>query len=246
MNNAPLEGHDPNPLPGIFVTATGTEVGKTLVSCALVYGLRELGKQVTAVKPAETGCTPDPLDALRLARVCEQAAVAQAKGLYRVAPPLAPAAAARELEEPPPESASLVSACLQLRRPGAWLLVEGAGGLLVPLNERETFADFAVQLALPLVLVAPDELGTLSHSLATYEAAEHRGLRIAALVLNQVRPGQPLRNPQASNQALLAERLPVPVCKFPYQEADTPEALLRSVQESGLLQAVFEAGSIKS
>lgn len=202
---------------GLFVTGTGTHVGKTVLTAALARALRP--RDVVALKPIETGCFPDgPADARALAEACDRPALADLDGLYRAGPPLAPYAAT--LGGAPAIDLARVLATTRAAIADADVaLVEGAGGLLVPLDREHSIADLAAALALPLLIVARDGLGVLSDVLAVVEAADRRALPIAAVILARHGAGDPSR---ATNHAVLAERLPYPVRTF---EAD-PAPLL--------------------
>lgn len=215
---------------GWFVTSTGTDTGKTVVSRALTAGLVARGQAVSSIKPAETGCTPDPPDASALARACGRPELIHAPGLYRVAPALAPDAAARALGTPALDLQSLVDATTALYRAGDVTLIEGAGGLLVPLSPTATMADLAAALGLPLLLVAANQLGVLSHTLTAYECARARDLPVAAVILNQ--PAAQREDSARSNGDILAERIDAPVLHFPYCAADDDATLARAVPDA--------------
>jgi dethiobiotin synthetase len=117
------------------------------------------------------------------------------------------------------------------------VLVEGAGGLLVPLDREHTMADLALALDYPLLLVAPDRLGVLSHVLTAYEAAMTRKLRIAAVVLTQVERDSPDDPSRATNTRILRERLDSPVLQFPHVD-DNDDMLAAAAVASGLIAAL--------
>lgn len=215
-----------------FITATGTGSGKTWVARALARSLVRAGRSVVALKPIETGCTPDPIDALALARACAQPALAHAPGLYRAALPLAPHAVALETGAPAPDLAELVRSVRSLASHAEHLLVEGAGGLLAPLDATHTMADLARALELPLLLVAPDALGVLSHVLTAVESAHARALPIAAVVL--VAHAHTADASTRTNRRILAERLDAPVLAFPHT-IDDDDALADAAERTGLL-----------
>jgi dethiobiotin synthetase len=220
-------------IPGLFVSGVSTAVGKTFVTRGLARALALADRSPAAIKPLETGVDGDPLDALALARACGRPALAHAPGLYRAQLPLAPYAAALDSHTAPPEVSALrdhiLSACADAR----FLLVEGAGGLLVPIDARHDVADLAVALALPLLLVARDELGVLSHVLTCAESARSRGLRIAAVVLSQIAHAPDDPSPR-TNRRILEQRLALPVLPFP-DCPDDDDALAQAATRSGLL-----------
>jgi dethiobiotin synthetase len=170
---------------GLFVTGTDTAVGKTEVACALLAEARARGLDAVGMKPAQSGVTAgEPSDAERLRAASGEAEPLQAICPHSFAAPLAPAVAAR-LEGKTIALADVVGAARALAARHAAVLVEGAGGLLVPLTDRETYADLAVALALPVLVVARAGLGTVNHTALTVEALRRRGLAVAAIVLNR-------------------------------------------------------------
>jgi dethiobiotin synthetase len=173
---------------GLFVTATDTGVGKTEVACALVAGARAAGLDVGAMKPAQSGVEPgQPTDADRLAAAAGGGDPMALVCPYSFTPPLAPGVAAR-LAGVEISLAHLVETARRLAARHAALVVEGAGGFVVPLTPRETFADLAVALGLPVLVVARAGLGTVNHTALTVEAVRARGLAIAGVVLNRTAP----------------------------------------------------------
>lgn len=224
---------------GCFVTATGTDAGKTLISVALIHALRAAGWQVCAVKPIETGCNPLPQDAIALAEACGRPQLATNQEFYRAKAPLAPAAAAILEVHDPPQAAALATACYACVEPGDFLLVEGAGGVLVPINDFETIVDIMAALGLPAIVIAIDTLGTLSHTLCALEALQKRSIPIAAVLLNQpTAPLSPrLADSSASNQALLQARLSVPVLEVTHiTSKPSDEQAAATLVDLGLLK----------
>jgi len=170
---------------GLFVTGTDTGVGKTEVACAIVSGARAAGLDVGAMKPAQSGVEPGvPTDADRLHAAAGGADPMDLVCPYAFGPPLAPGVAAR-LAGVEISLARIVDAARALSARHAALVVEGAGGLLVPLGPRESYADLAVALGLPVLVVARAGLGTVNHTALTVEALRARGLVIAGVVLNR-------------------------------------------------------------
>lgn len=166
----------------VFVTGTDTGVGKTTVSCALLAAFRRRQQFVAALKPLETGIAIDATsgDAVALAAAAGQS-LADTSWL-RFPPPLAPQAAAQKCGTSI-DLKALQAAC---RRSTSRLLVEGAGGLLVPIAPGYTMADLAQALSAVVLIVARTRLGTINHSLLTVAECRRRGLPIAGIVLNRV------------------------------------------------------------
>lgn len=201
----------------LIVSGTGTEVGKTVVSCALARALAKRGP-TKGIKPYETGVTERAHDAEMLAEAAGQPCI---HPYYRAAEPLAPAAFA----DVPPTSviaAQIVDELAECEH----AIVESAGGLFVPITKGELFANLAAQLALPIVLVTYDGLGTLSHTLAALEAARRYSLPIRALVLNQGLPGDASR---AFNHKILSLHCDVPIVTFPHESDDGLEARAEAI-----------------
>jgi dethiobiotin synthetase len=160
---------------GYFVTATDTGVGKTVVTAALASLLRARGRDVAVLKPVQSGALADD--------PAGDAALLGAECVYSFAAPLAPLVAARA-EGVTIELGPILARAQQLAAEHELLLVEGAGGLLVPLAPTLDIADLAAALGLPLIVVARAGLGTVNHTLLTIEAARARGLDVVGVVLN--------------------------------------------------------------
>ncbi len=169
---------------GLFITGTDTEVGKTVVSCALARGLRREGVDVGVMKPAETGVSAlGPLDARALMKAAEVNDEIDLVCPIQFDMPAAPRASARAVGANVSID-RIVSAFDELSARHDFMLVEGAGGLLVPLDEKTTMADLARRLALPVLVVARTSLGTINHTLLTLEACATRELDVAGVVLS--------------------------------------------------------------
>jgi dethiobiotin synthetase len=190
---------------GVFISGTDTGVGKTVVSCALARGLRAAGIDVGVMKPVETGVTAaGPEDAIALR---EAAGVSDALSLIcplQFAMPAAPQASARaEGRSLSLEPIDEAFATLQTRH--RTMLVEGAGGLLVPFDEKTTMADLARRLRLPVLLVARASLGTINHTLLSVEACVRRDLDLVGVVISHAN-GE-LSEADAGNLQILREAL---------------------------------------
>jgi len=167
----------------VFVTGTGTGIGKTVVAAAIAHTLAEEGKRVAVFKPAVTGLDEEgePDHALlRRAAGCEQSDDEIAP--YRYGPPMSPHLAA-ELAGEEIEPDKLLTAARTAAVDADALVCEGVGGLLVPLAPDYLVRDFAADLALPLVIAATPGLGTINHTLLTIEAARAVDLEVKVVVL---------------------------------------------------------------
>jgi dethiobiotin synthetase len=169
---------------GVFVTGTGTEVGKTVVAAAIARTLSGEGKRVAVFKPAVTGLDEGiETDHELLRRASGSGQSDEEIAPYRYGPPASPhLTAALAGEEIDPER--LREAARAAAEGADAIVCEGVGGLLVPLAPAYLVRDLAVDLGYPLVVVAAPGLGTINHTLLTIEAARAAGLGIAAVVLN--------------------------------------------------------------
>jgi dethiobiotin synthetase len=207
---------------GFFVAGTDTGIGKTLVTAAIALALRTRGVDVGVIKPVQTG-EGDAVELKRLVGLSESPA--------RIAPfsfaaPLAPLVAAR-LEGKALELDEVVERVRALSEAHELTIVEGVGGLLVPVGPGWTVADLAGELRLPLLVVARAGLGTVNHTLLTLAEAERRGLDVAGVVLNGY--GRERDPSEADNGELIESFTGVPViARIPWLREDvTSEALGR-------------------
>lgn len=187
----------------VFVTATDTGVGKTQTSVALLQLLRERGQAPQGFKPYESGCASlsRPLDALALREAAGSTLPLDAVCPHRFRQPLAPGVAARRLGRAPSWTRTL-EAWEPLSRGPA--VVEGAGGLFVPLDPVHDVIDLVQALRLPVLLVARAGLGTLNHVALSLEALTRRRIPVRAVLLSR---SSPTRDPsEKDNAQLLAER----------------------------------------
>jgi dethiobiotin synthetase len=205
---------------GLLVTGTDTGVGKTFVACALARALCARDLRVAVAKPVETGVTDGPEDALRLRAAAADPAPLDEICPIRLRAPLAPAVAAR-LEGVTIDVERL--AALVARRAAAAdvLLVEGAGGLLVPLAGRVTYAELAVRLGLAVVVVGANRLGTINHCALTARVAAAAGLAIVGFVLSQP---EPRTDASAATNAPAVEALTGLRCLGLLPHLEAPEA----------------------
>ena len=169
-----------------FVTGTDTGVGKTLVAAGLLLAAGQRGLITGAVKPIAAGCDEQGHndDALMLQAAVNLELSYQQVNPVALAPPIAPHIAAAQAGKQI-SATRLAGYCRGVMNAGAdFVVLEGAGGWRVPLNQRETLADLAVQLQTPVILVVAMRLGCINHALLTAEAIRHDGLPLAAWVAN--------------------------------------------------------------
>jgi dethiobiotin synthetase len=182
------------PCAAIFITGTDTGVGKTLVAAALACHFSSQGLKVGVMKPIETGVT-DPAklgaDAALLRWSAESADDIELISPYRFPQPVAPCQAATAAGEQI-DTDRIIAAYHALRHGKDIVLVEGAGGLMVPIRGGYIMADLARQMGLPLLVITHPRLGTLNHTLLTTFAARAMDLELSGLIINQMpdNPGE--------------------------------------------------------
>ncbi len=189
-----METRHPSPVAqrGFFVTGTDTGVGKTRVSCALLRALAARGLRVVGMKPVAAGAERAGEawindDASALQRASNVHAPLQLVNPYCFAPPIAPHIAAEEAGVAI-DIGLIATRHAELARSADVVVVEGAGGFLVPLGPREDMGTLAQRLALPVIMVVGMRLGCINHALLTAEAVRARGLTLAGWVANHVDP----------------------------------------------------------
>lgn len=173
---------------GIFITGTDTGVGKTFVASLIVKALKESGIDVGVMKPVETGCAQKngvlkPQDALLLKKAAQVDDDIDIINPYRFKEPSAPSVAARKNGRQ--IKLSKIENCYKkLASRHDFMLVEGAGGLLVPLNNKETILDLIKLLKLPVIIVAASKLGAINHTLLTIKCAKQAGIKMLGIIFN--------------------------------------------------------------
>ncbi|MDE2180366.1 MAG: dethiobiotin synthase [candidate division NC10 bacterium] len=216
---------------GLFITGTDTGVGKTLITAGLAHALRACGIDVGVMKPVETGCPTRngllrPLDALTLREAAGSRDTLDLINPYRFREPLAPLVAA-ERSRRCIEIDRLLERFGRLADRHAMMLVEGAGGLLVPITEELSFLDLATRLRLPLLIVVGSRLGALNHARLTVEAARAARVPVTGAIVNRATPE---RSPaHITNLSALHRLLPIPVLgEIPYLGSIRGQALWRN------------------
>ena len=175
----------------LFVTGTDTGVGKTWVSCLIIRKLRSHGLRVGAYKPVCSGASADPHGNLQwddvesLSRACGTNPPLDLVCPQRFVAPVAPNVAAR-LQGRCVDDRLLSTGIDFWRAQADWLIVEGAGGVYCPLSDARSVVDLAMELNGPVVVVAANKLGVISHTRMTVAALKSCGLSVAAIILNEV------------------------------------------------------------
>lgn len=214
MKVAKQQVHDSRPR-GVFITATDTGVGKTLVASALATCLTQRGIDVGVMKPIETGVSRSrklQSDGARL-----KSAAGSRDPMAEICPyvfrlPVAPLSAARA-EGKTIRMATIMRAFEHLRQKHACMIVEGAGGLYTPINQSFNILDLIYETRLKALVVGESGLGGINHALLTIHALRRRKIPVAALVLNQCRPARTktARLQEQSTVNLLRQLAGVPV-----------------------------------
>ena len=218
---------------GVFVTGTDTNIGKTVVSAALMHRMRAMCK-VTYWKPVQTGFPTD--DDTQMVRSLGQCMTDEiyAEGIRLPAPVSPHLAAALEGTKISMQALTVLASLKHEDR--AWI-VEGAGGVLVPLNDTELMIDLISALKLPVVVAARSSLGTINHTLLTLEALRRRQQKIAGVILVGER--------SVENRRAIEQYGDVPVLgEMPRFDALSPETLkdwaLRELDPQNILSAICE------
>ncbi|WP_404363896.1 dethiobiotin synthase [Marinobacter sp.] len=221
-----------------FVTGTDTGVGKTLVSAAILHAANQRGLRTLGMKPVASGCdqTPDGLrnsDALMLQAAMSEALSYEQVNPVALEPAIAPHVAARQAGRQL-SAQRLAGFCRGLQlRPADLLLVEGAGGWRVPLNDSETYAQVPRELGMDVILVVPLRLGCINHALLTVEAINADGLALAGWVAN--RPEAEAMASEQDTLSYLLEHIAAPCLGIlPWQE--DPERLAALIDVSPLIE----------
>jgi len=175
----------------IFIGATGTDIGKTYVTCLLLRQLRKRGYKARAIKPVISGFDDDAIDqtdtGLLLKAMDMTPTLDNARMIspWRYAPPLPPHIAAQNIGEAINFEEVALFCQEQIENDLDFLLIEGAGGIMVPLNYQHTTLDLMARLDCQCLLVAGSALGTISHSLTALSCLNQRGIDVAGLIISE-------------------------------------------------------------
>jgi dethiobiotin synthetase len=218
---------------GLFITGTDTGVGKTVVACALVRGLRAHRWRVAVMKPVASGSrrTPQGLrndDALALIEAAGTAIPYAAVNPYCFEPPISPHIAAKEANIRI-DIGMIRDKFATLAAEADWVVVEGAGGWLAPTSESESMADLATALSLPALLVVGLKLGCLNHAQLTGSSIKAGGVSFAGWIANAVDPAM---THAEDNLAALEQRLgEPPLAVIPHRPAQAPALTLAAAAQ---------------
>lgn len=217
-----------------FITGTDTGVGKTLISCALLHGFAAQGKRVVGMKPVAAGCADGGQheDVRQLRAASNVLASGGQINPYCFVQPAAPLLAAR-FAGIIINFARIAESFSELNAQADVVIVEGVGGFRVPLTDGQDSADLAVQLGLPVILVAGMRLGCLNHALLTAEAIAARGLTLAGWVANVPDADMAMLN---ENIAALQQRLNAPLLGTVPKQAQPDARQVATLLDLALLE----------
>jgi dethiobiotin synthetase len=213
----------------VFVTSTGTDLGKTFVVRGMIQQLRGRGRSVEALKPVITGYDP------RLAHASDTGRLLAALGRaltpdhidaispYRLREPVSPDLAARR-ENSSIDFAALIAFCRNaVGHHRDALIIEGIGGIMVPLDERHTVLDWMIEIDLPLILVVGSYVGTLSHALSALDVLDRHDLKVLAVVVSETAGSAASLDDTAATIRRFATGIEVlPLPRLPSELADHP------------------------
>lgn len=198
---------------GFFITGTGTGVGKTAVTAGLLAAMRRAGINAAAFKPVQSGAMPSPgglisQDASFYITASGIPGKSSDYNLYCFKEPLSPHLAA-EMSGETIDRDAILARCRELMANFQVLLVEGAGGICVPLTRSFTMADLARDLGFPLLVVARPDLGTINHTVLTIKYAQSTGLKVAGFIFSGLRDTAGM--PEKDNARVIGDLTGVPM-----------------------------------
>lgn len=205
---------------GFFITGTDTGVGKTIITVALIKAVNLLGKKAGGMKPIETGCLKEgnvfmPSDGMFIKTMAHME-----ENIKHISPccfksPLAPFPAS-EIEGLTVDLENIKKAYINLTKKYYAVMVEGIGGLLVPIKKDYFVLNLAKEFGLPLIIVAKPGLGTINHTLLTLNCALKEGLQVAGIILNNHHPPE-YTLAEETNPDVISKISPIPLIGiFPY------------------------------
>ncbi len=201
---------------GVFITGTDTGVGKTVVSASLACNLIQQGKKVSVIKPIQTGTSSQQvLDIEFVYKVLEKDLVLEEKCYYRFPDSLSPKSAS-EFDRKQIDAKFIMQKIEIQSEINDIVIVEGAGGWLVPINSSYLMSDLAWDLGYPIIIVARPGLGTINHTYLTVESALKRGLKIIGIVLNNF-PRNPNKS-EKTNPSEIVRLTGIPIVGVIYED----------------------------
>lgn len=210
-------------MPAVFVTATGTDIGKTFVTAGLIRHFRGQGRPVAAIKPVVSGFDPEAVagsdPGVLLAALGKPVTLEEVERIspWRFADGVSPDLAARRASRSI-DFSEVVDFSRRAMAINAMRFIEGVGGVMVPLDDRHTVLDWMTALRLPVIVVAGSYLGTISHTLTALHMIEGRKLATAAVVVSET-PGSPATLDETV--ASIARFVDIAVIPLPRLSADT-------------------------
>lgn len=220
---------------GFFITGTDTGVGKTVVSAAIIKALQAGGVNACGMKPVETGCSRlgnnlFPSDGMFLKNVARMEEPVHHVTPYCFENPVAPSLAA-EMEGRSVSIASIMERFDALLKKYHSVVVEGIGGILVPLMKDYFVIDLVREMDLPLIVVTRPSLGTINHTLLTVNYALKERIKVSGIIVNFSRPAEGTVA-ENTNSLVLQQMCPVPVIgTFPYLKSLDEQALERAAMK---------------
>ncbi len=224
---------------GYFITGTDTGVGKTFVTAGIAAVFKEKGVNVGVMKPVETGCAEkdgklEPQDALYLKNAAGVGDELDLINPYRFKASLAPSIASK-LEGKNIDLNRIKECYDKLASRHGIMFVEGAGGLLAPINENETVADLIKVLHLPLIVIAESRLGTINHTLLTVKHAQSIGLEVKGIIINY--PALATDESLSANQTEIKRLTNIPVLgELPFCDMDRASKMVKKYLRLSILE----------
>jgi dethiobiotin synthetase len=227
---------------GFFVTGTDTGVGKTIITAALIKASNLLGFRTCGMKPIETGCLREgdiliPSDGILIKTIAHMEETVNHISPCCFEEPLAPLPAS-EIEGTAVNFEKIRKAYAELSQKYDVVIVEGIGGLLVPIRKDYFVLDLARDFGLPIIVVSRPGLGTINHTMLSVNYAIEEGLTVAGIIINYSRPpqGSPAEN---TNPDVIKKISPIPIIGiFPYLRDLETAAIERAVVKSLNLEII--------
>ncbi len=219
---------------GFFVTGTDTGVGKTVIAAALIKALDLLGIRACGMKPIETGCTGEghsliPSDGMFLKSIARMNEPVNSISPCCLRSPLAPMVAA-EIEGATIDLDKIKRSFVKLTETYQAIVVEGVGGLLVPITKNYFISDLAKEFGLPLIVVSRPDLGTINHTLLTVNYAIKEKLEVAGIIINYTYLSEESSAAEETNPQAIMQLSPVPLIGvFPFLNAMSDEIFEKEI-----------------